>query len=154
MIRALMLVLSAVLAVSSIVLSQETVKKGADTAEELMQLDHQVLDAEKSLNVALLDQLFAPSYVLVLPDGVAYTKEQWLGILKGPDHPIIEVVVPEDIHVHLFGDVAILTDTTTLRSRDRKGQRSGGTFRVFRVMLKQQGKWRVAAVELTPVKSN
>jgi ketosteroid isomerase-like protein len=149
-----MLVVVGILAVSSMALRQEINKKGADTAEELRRLDHKALEAEKSLDVASLDRIFAPSYVLVLPNGVVYTKEKWLGILKSPEHPVIKAVDPEDIHVHLFGDLAILTDTTTLRSLDGKGQESVGAYRVFRVMLKQEGAWRVAAVELTQIKSN
>jgi ketosteroid isomerase-like protein len=154
MMRGHMLVVVGILAVSSMALRQEINKKGADTAEELRRLDHKALEAEKSLDVASLDRIFAPSYVLVMPNGVVYTKEKWLGILKSPEHPVIKAVDPEDIHVHLFGDLAILTDTTTLRSLDGKGQESVGAYRVFRVMLKQEGAWRVAAVELTQIKSN
>jgi len=149
-----MVALAGILTFSSMALGQETNDKDGTTAEELKRLDHAVLDAEKSLNVSLLEDMFAPNYVLVMPNGVVYTKEKWLGILKSPDHPVIEVVDPEDIHVHIFEDLAILTDTTTLRSRDSKGQESAGVFRVFRVVLKQKGRWRIAAVELTPLKVN
>ena len=149
-----MFALAGILTFSSMVLGQEINNKDGTTAEELKRLDHAVLDAEKSLNVSLLEEMFAPNYVLVMPNGVVYTKEKWLGILKSPDHPVIEVVDPEDIHVHIFEDLAILTDTTTLRSRDSKGQESAGVFRVFRVVLKQKGRWRIAAVELTPLKVN
>jgi hypothetical protein len=149
-----MFALAGILTFWSTALGQEINDKGGAAQAELIRLDHAVLNAEKTLNVSLLEDMFAPSYVLVMPNGLVYTKEKWLGILKSPDHPVIEVVEPKDIHVHIFDDLAILTDTTTLRSRDSKGQESAGVFRVFRVALKQKGSWRIAAVELTPVKAN
>jgi ketosteroid isomerase-like protein len=154
MTSAQMFALAGILTLWSTALGQEINNKGGTTQEELIRLDHAVLDAEKSLNVSFLEDIFAPNYVLVMPNGLVYTKEKWLGILKSPDHPVIEVVEPKDVRVHIFGDLAILTDTTTLRSRDSKGQESAGVFRVFRVAFKQKGKWRIAAVELTPMKVN
>ena len=141
------------LAVSSMALGQEAGKKDGNVEEELKTLDHNVLDAEKKFDIAALEQLFAPSYFLVLPNGEIYSRGKWIGILKGPDHPTIEVLDSKDIHVHVFGNMAILTDTTTLKSHDNKGVEFSGTFRVFRVCLKQQGKWRLAGVEMTPLKS-
>src|ERR1035437_5940652 len=83
--------------------------------EELKKLDHKWLDAEKRLDIAYCEKFFADSYVLVFPNGEAYPKKQWLDILRGPDHPTITFLDPEDIKVHLHGNVAILTDHTTLK---------------------------------------
>jgi hypothetical protein len=133
---------------------QDPIKHGLDTQEELKRLDHEVLQAEKNLNLPLLEQLFAPSYTLTLPSGERHDRETWLGILKGPDHPIIESIDATNIQVHLFGDIAVLTDTTTLRSHDSKGQEFNGTFSVLRLMLRQNGKWRVGGVDMSPAKPN
>jgi ketosteroid isomerase-like protein len=116
-------------------------------------IDQKWMDAEKNLDIPFIEEFFAPSYLLVLPNGEMYTREKWIGILKSPDHPVFEVLEPRDVHAHVFGDVAILTDTTTVKSHDSQGKESGGTYRVFRVLLKQQGKWRAAGVEMTPPES-
>jgi ketosteroid isomerase-like protein len=145
--------LLSVFAVSAMALGKEINNKNRGAAEELRKLDNIVLNAEKGRDVRLLEDFFAPSYLLILPSGEVYTKEKWLGLLKSPDHPVIEAINVANIQVHVFGDVAVVTDTTTVRSHDSKGQVSGGTFSVLRVMLKRRGKWQVAGVELSALES-
>ena len=124
-----------------------TVGSGAAAAEELKQIDHKWLDAEKRYDVAYCDKFFADSYVLVLADGQMLSKKEWLGILgSAADRPTLEVLNPDDIQVHLFGNVAILTDRTTIRGHDSKGNSMDGQYRVFRVVIKQNGSWRAAGV--------
>lgn len=120
--------------------------------EDLKSLDHKWLDAEKRLDVGYCEKFFADSYVLVFPNGQAYTKKEWLGILRGPDHPTITMLDPENIQVHLFGNVAILTDHTTLKGHDSKGNSMDGEFNVFRVVVKQNGAWRATGVVMNAVK--
>ena len=114
--------------------------------EELKKLDHKWLDSERLLDVDYCEKFFADSYVLVFPNGQPYTKKEWLGILRGPDHPTITKLDPEDIQVHVFGNVAILTDHTTLKGHDSKGNSMDGEFKVFRVVIKQNGEWRATGV--------
>lgn len=109
-------------------------------------LDHKWLDSEKKGDLAYLEKFFAESYVLVLANGQSYTKKEWLGILKGPDHPTLLTLDPENIKVHVFGNVAILTDHTTVKGHDAKGNSLDGEFNVFRVVIKQNGMWRATGV--------
>lgn len=119
---------------------------GGNAEEELKQIDHKWLDAEKRYDVAYCERFFADSYVLVLADGQMLTKKEWLGILGSKDRPTLEVLTPDDIQVQLFGDVAILTDRTTIKGHDSKGNSMDGQYRVFRVVIKQNGSWRAAGV--------
>ena len=120
---------------------------GAGTEEELKQIDHKWLDAEKRYDVAYCEKFFADSYVLVLADGQMLTKKEWLGILgSAAERPTLEVLNPDDIQVKTFGDVAILTDRTTIKGHDSKGNSMDGQYRVFRVVIKQNGSWRAAGV--------
>lgn len=117
------------------------------TEEDLKQIDHKWLDAEKRYDVAYCEKFFADNYVLVLADGQMLTKKEWLGILgSAADRPTLEVLNPDDIQVHLFGDVAILTDRTTIKGHDSKGNSMDGQYRVFRVVIKQNGSWHAAGV--------
>jgi len=109
-------------------------------------LDHKWLDSEKKGDLAYLEKFFAESYVLVLANGQSYSKKEWLGILKGPDHPTLLTLEPENIKVHVFGNVAILTDHTTVKGHDAKGNSLDGEFNVFRVVIKQNGMWRATGV--------
>ena len=109
-------------------------------------LEHKWMDSEKNGDMEYLEKFFADSYVLVLANGQMYTKKEWLGILKGPDRPTIELLDPENIKVHFFGNVAILTDHTSIKGHDGKGNSLDGEFNVFRVVIKKDGNWQATGV--------
>ncbi|HLJ23079.1 MAG TPA: nuclear transport factor 2 family protein [Candidatus Acidoferrales bacterium] len=114
--------------------------------EDWNALDHKWLDSERTGDFAYLEKFFADSYVLVLANGQMYTKKEWLGILKSPDHPVIVSINPENVQAHVFGNVAILTDHTTLKGHDAKGNSLDGVFNVFRVVIKENGEWHATGV--------
>lgn len=109
-------------------------------------LDHKWLDSEKNGDLAYLEKFFADSYVLVLANGQMYTKKEWLDILRGPDRPTLLLLDPENVKVHFFGNVAILTDHTTIKGHDSKGNSLDGEFNVFRVVIKENGMWKATGV--------
>jgi len=113
-------------------------------------LDHKWLDSERTGDLAYLEKFFADSYVLVLANGTTYTKREWLDILKGPDRPTLLVLDPENIQVQVFGNVAILTDHTTIKGHDSKGNSLDGEFNVFRVVIKKNGNWLATGVVMNP----
>ena len=109
-------------------------------------LDHKWLDSEKKGDLDFLEKFFADSYVLVLANGQSYTKKEWLGILRSPDRPTLQLLNPENVKAHVFGNVAILTDHTTHERPRRKGNSLDGEFNVFRVVIKENGTWRATGV--------
>jgi ketosteroid isomerase-like protein len=113
-------------------------------------LDHKWLDSERNGDLDYLEKFFADSYVLVLANGQTYTKKHWLAILSGPDRPTLLTLDPENTHVHIVGNVAILTDHTTIKRHDSKGNSMDGEFNVFRVVIKQDGEWRATGVVMNP----
>ena len=120
------------------------------TAVDWKAMDHKWLDSERTGDLDYLEKFFADSYVLVFPNGQSYTKKEWLGILRGPDRPTLLLLDPENIKVHVFGNVAILTDHTTIKGHDSKGNSLDGEFNVFRVVIKQDGEWRATGVVMNP----
>jgi ketosteroid isomerase-like protein len=125
----------------------------AAVEEELKRLDRKWLDSERTGDLDYCEKFFADSYVLVLANGTMYTKAEWLGILRGPDRPTLEVLDPTNIQVHVFGNVAILTDHTTLKGHDSKGARLDGEFNVFRVVIKKNGNWQATGVVMNEDKT-
>jgi ketosteroid isomerase-like protein len=118
--------------------------------EDWTALDHKWLDSERTGDLDYLDKFFADSYVLVLADGTTYTKKEWLDILRGPDRPTLLVLNPENVQAHVFGNVAILTDHTTIKGHDSKGNSLDGEYNVFRVVIKENGAWRATGVVMNP----
>jgi ketosteroid isomerase-like protein len=145
------LALIAIFACAPLAFGQAKAAASASAEDELKKLDRSWLDAEKRLDVDYCEKFFADGYVLVLANGQALTKKEWLGILKGPDHPTITTLDPENIKVHLYGNVAILTDHTTLKGHDSKGASMDGEFNVFRVLIKQNGAWRATGVVMNAI---
>jgi ketosteroid isomerase-like protein len=113
-------------------------------------LDHKWLDSEKNGDLDYLEKFFADSYVLVLANGQSYTKKEWLDILRGPDRPTLQLLNPENVKAHVFGNVAILTDHTTIKGHDSKGNSLDGEFNVFRVVIKKNGAWLATGVVMNP----
>jgi ketosteroid isomerase-like protein len=121
--------------------------------EELKKLDRKWLDSERTGDLDYCEKFFADSYVLVMANGAMYTKAEWLGVLRGPDRPTLEVLDPTNIQVHVFGNVAILTDHTTIKGRDSKGARLDGEFNVFRVVIRKNGSWQATGVVMNEDKT-
>src|SRR5258707_9891862 len=121
--------------------------------EDWKALDHKWLDSERTGDLDYCEKFFADSYVLVLANGTMYTKAEWLGILRGPDRPTLEVLDPTNIQAHVFGNVAILTDHTTIKGHDSKGARLDGEFNVFRVVIKKNGNWQATGVVMNEDKT-
>ena len=124
-----------------------------DSGVDWKALDHKWLDSERTGDLDYLGKFFADSYVLVLANGQTYTKKEWLGILRGPDRPTLALLNPENIQVHVFGNVAILTDHTTIKGHDSKGNSMDGEYNVFRVVIKQHGNWLATGVVMNQDRS-
>ena len=142
-----------ILALAPLASGQAKRSASASLEEELKKLDHKWLDSERTGDLDYCEKFFADSYVLVLANGTTYTKAQWLGILRGPERPTLEVLDPTDIKVHVFGNVAILTDHTTIKGHDSKGVRMDGEYNVFRVVIRQNGSWRATGVVMNEDKT-
>jgi len=121
--------------------------------EDWTALDRKWLDSERTGDLAYLEKFFADSYVLVLANGQTYTKKEWLGILAGPGRPTLLVLNPGNVHAHVFGNVAILTDHTTIKGHDSKGNSLDGEYNDFRVVIKQNGAWRATGVVMNEDKT-
>jgi ketosteroid isomerase-like protein len=114
--------------------------------EDWSALDHKWLDSERTGDLDYLQKFFADSYVIVMANGQMFTKKEWLAVLKAPDHPTLVSLNPENIQAHVFGNVAILTDHTTVKGHDAKGNSLDGVFNVFRVVIKENGVWHATGV--------
>jgi ketosteroid isomerase-like protein len=143
-------VLALILACSPLALGQTKSAAAPSTAVDWKALDHKWLDSERTGDLDYLEKFFADSYVLVLANGQTYTKTEWLGILRGPDRPTLLTLDPENIQVHVFGNVAILTDHTTIKGHDSKGNSMDGEYNVFRVVIKKNGNWLATGVVMNP----
>lgn len=123
-----------------------------NVAETVSVLDHVWLDAAHNQDTATMAWLFAKDFVEVHPGGEVVNGQQQIDQIKDPKNPITELH-PENIQVrYASSDVAVLTDTTTIRSQT--GAPYNGTYRVIRVFVTQGGRWRAAGAGITLIASH
>ena len=122
-----------------------------DVAQTVSVLDHIWLDAAHNRDTGTMAWLFSSDFVEVHPDGEIVNGQQQMDQIKAPDHELVELH-SDNIQVRYASpDVAVLTDTTTIR--DKSGTKYNGLYRVIRVFVKQGGRWRAAGAGISPIAS-
>lgn len=123
--------------------------QGENIEQQLKDLDGQWLHAAEQNDTTFLAKLFTDRMFEILPDGSIITGSEMLNIIGGQRHRGVSV---DDIRVHgIYPEIAVLTDRTTLRNAIVNGRDITGQYRVMRIFVKQQGKWRGAAADMTPI---
>lgn len=128
----------------------DTVPKNP-TEKELIAIDHKWVDAATSGDTAYLKSLFTDRMFEVGGDGHASDAEALLkGI--GARKPGQFQGFCDQIQIRgIYGDTAVLTDRRVLKGTAANGQAIDAQWRVTRVLVKQNGKWRAAASALTAI---
>jgi len=80
--------------------------------------------------------------------GQVLDKAHFMARMKDPQR-ILKVSNSHDVTARLFGNVAVMTEQVTVKGTDH-GAPFGGEFRFVRVLVKEQGHWKVELVQGTP----
>ena len=118
---------------------------------QLTELKDQLHKAERERDTDFLQQVFADEFVAGTSQGDVLNKTQLLARVKSPDHTYHELH-SNDVQVRVYGNVAIMTDHTTIQGTD-KGQPFGGDFRFVRIFVKKRGKWQIVLSQGTPMRN-
>lgn len=121
-----------------------------DAVQQLTKLKKQWSEAEVNRDVGFLDKLYANDLEIGTSQGDVLTKEEMMARVKDPDHKW-DQVDSDHVQVRVYGNVAVMTDQTTVRGVD-KGKPFGGLYRFVRIFVKKQGRWRVVLAQATPLK--
>ena len=144
-----------IVASGAVALGQAPKKPAAaseDVAGTVAALDHVWLDAAHNHDGDVAAWLFADNFVEIHPGGILVTKQQQVDMIKNTQLGDI-AIQSSDIQVRYASpDVAVLTDTTTIRGT--QGETNyGGQYRVMRVFAKQHGRWRAAGAGIARIAS-
>jgi ketosteroid isomerase-like protein len=141
-----------VIATAALTLGQTTKKAAAsDEAGNIAVMDHIWLDAAHNRDPGTMEWLFAKDFVEIHPGGEIVDKKEQIDQIKDPTRQIKEIH-PDDIDVrYISSDVAMLLDTTTIRGLSG-GVDYNGTYKVIRVFVKEQGRWKAAGAGIAPIK--
>lgn len=120
--------------------------------QELIDLDHKWVDAATHGDTAFLKTLFGERMFEVQSDGHAASAEEMLkGIATRKPGQIEGYCDQIQIRGVYGGDTAILTDRRVRKGIAADGRDISGQWRVTRVFVKQDGKWRAVAAAMTPI---
>lgn len=121
------------------------------TIRQLKKIKAEWSKAEMDNNVPFLNKLWADDCIFGTSMGTVMTKQQLLPLFNGKSRKVSELR-SDDIHIRQYGNVAIMTDQTTMHA-SLKGKPYGGVYRYVRIFDKQGGQWRVVLVQATPIKA-
>ena len=119
--------------------------------QELVALDHQWVDADTRGDTAFLKGLFTERMFEVQPDGKVASAAEILKDIGTRKPGQIEGDCDQVQVRGVYGDTALLVDRQARKGKAADGRDVGGRWRVTRVFVKQDGKWRAAAAAMTPI---
>lgn len=127
-------------------------KSAANSVEqELIDLDHKWVNAATSGDTEFLKGLFAAGMFEVQPDGHAASAAEMLKGISTRKSTKIEGYCDQIQIRGVYGDTAILTDRRVRKGTAEDGRDISGQWRVTRVFVKQDGKWRAVAGAMTTI---
>ncbi|MGH9359222.1 MAG: nuclear transport factor 2 family protein [Terriglobia bacterium] len=152
------LALVAVLAVSLNAAAQVAGKKSNEAVsraaleQQLWKLDQQWLDAVQNRKMAFLNQMWTTHFIEILPGGRVVTKADQMERLAKTRRKPGTGSTRDDFKLRaVYGNVALATDHMTQKGTKVYGRDITGDYRVTRVFVKEDGKWRVAESALVPI---
>ena len=146
---------AALAATAGFALGQTPQKMGGMTSREdaaatIAVMDHVWLNAARNNDALTAAWVFADDFVEIHPGGDIVDRTEQINEIKDPSRKFDEIH-PDDIDVrYVTADVAMLLDTTTIRG-PQGGVNYGGKYKVIRVFIKDQGRWRAVGAGIAPI---
>ena len=119
--------------------------------QQLLQVENERIRGLVHNDFAALDQILSDDLIYTHSTGVAETKAEYLGQLKSGQLKY-QSMEHEGVVVRVYGDTAILTGRTKVRSVSR-GQELNNDLRFIIVYVKQRGRWRMVSWQSTRISS-
>ena len=115
---------------------------------ELVALMGEIDRAHQTSDVATFDRIWADNYVLTDYRGMIKDRARALAEWKASEHRYASYV-SDDIRVRVYGEAAVVT--ARVRRASLSDPQNVGQFRHTRVFVRQRGRWRLVATQVTPI---
>lgn len=139
------------MAMSSLALAQTSDKKAAPSSkaeQEVVKVSAEIIEAFGRNDVVMLDRLFADDYILTQSFGLT-SKAQLMDAYKSGRLKYTSAS-DKDLSVRVYGDTAVTTGILMLKGQNTNGDFTSNT-RYTGVWVKQQGRWRLVAAQLSDI---
>ena len=135
--------------------TQSKVSVGNDRLkQELMRLQDVVNEAEDKKDFAALDRLLTDGYLFTAPGGAISSKQQLIEDIKNsPPADSEQTLTYDEVKVYDYGNSAVVNYLMTVKGKDKDGKDFANRFRNTVTWIKQQGRWRMAAIHVSRIRS-
>lgn len=121
-----------------------------DTEQQVTNLAAEWAAAEQRGDTAALANILADDFVGIGPRGFMLTRQEWLqrhqtGAL------VYDSLSLDDIQVRVYGGGTAIMVAREAQSARYQGQPMPGEFRTTLVWVRQDGSWRLAGTQLSPI---
>jgi ketosteroid isomerase-like protein len=120
-----------------------------DRTRQLEEFSYEWAAAEQRGDAAFLEGALADDFVGIGPRGFMLTKGQWLERYEAGDLSY-ESFGLDELEVRLYGDATVAT-CRQLQAGEYQGHDVQGEFRATLIFVKQQGRWLLAGLHLSPI---
>ena len=118
--------------------------------DDLAELGENLRRAELLGDVVVLGDVLAPDFRGIGPRGFILTKEDWLAKHRTGDLKY-EAFERSEITLRTYGDTAIVTSRESTKAFYKGREVPGGDYRATHVFVRQEGRWRLAGIQLSPI---
>ncbi len=122
---------------------------GENTEQALKKLSEDWITAELNGNIAALEKMLTDKFVGVGPRGFMLNKNEWIQRLRSGDLKY-ESLNWDEVTVRTYDTAAIVTGRET-QKLEYQEQLMEGQLRTSLFFVKQQGQWRLAGVQFSPI---
>lgn len=137
------------LIVAALLLSVLAFSQTDSVADQVRALDKQQRESALRGESSFEELHTTNEYISINPAGVLSTREQALARLKSSDVKLQSIDVDQE-EAHVYGDTVVITGRDHVRGT-YKGQVFDQTSRYARVWIKQNGAWKLALFQETPL---
>jgi len=117
--------------------------------DQVKQLGEDRAHAELRGDTVFLKRLLADDFVGIGPRGFTLTKEQWLERLASGDLRY-ESLTWSDVRARVYADTSVAIGRETSRAK-YKGMDIQGQYRETQIYVRQDGRWLLAGLQLSPM---
>jgi ketosteroid isomerase-like protein len=110
---------------------------------EIIQLEHEWVDAIVKKDTATLDRLFAPEFNGTSPSGATFPRTDAIEQLKAGEYAV-ESMNLDEVSVNVYGNTAVAFTSQQEKSKV-DGKDNSGHYHFTNVWVKRDGKWQVVA---------
>ena len=149
----LMIVLTLLMApTSSYAQGQSKVSKSSGLAQELMQLQRAEDDAENKKDVVALERLLSDDFIFTAPTGAITDKKQLIEEIKTGEAEAGQTISYDEVKAHDYGKSAVVNYLLLVKGVGKEGKEYVNRYRNTVVWIKQQGRWRMAAIHVSRIR--